>query len=292
MLHGQCLAIRPQSHAAEHHSLPSRLGGLGIINPCLSSAFQFEASRRVTGPLVLLLLEQDPQFTIGTLNEQLALKLGIHRENRRRSEESATSLHPLLSIELQRARELACLKGASSWLTVLPLDDHAFSLHKGDFRDAVCLRYGWSLPHLPTECICGASFTVDHAFTCPHGGYPTLRHNEIRDITAQLMSEVCPNVATEPVLQPVTNECFFHRSADTGTDARLDVGNRGFGGFIISRLILMFVCLILLLLQIVNLLSLHVFDLMIVKNVEFMSNVCVIWSEALLPPLSSLPLAV
>ena len=123
-------------------SLPSRLGGLGIINPCLSSAFQFEASQRVTGPLVLLLLEQDPRFTIGTLNEQLALKQGIHRENRRRSEESAASLHPLLSIELQRARELACLKGASSWLTVLPLDDHAFSQHKGDFRDAVCLRYG------------------------------------------------------------------------------------------------------------------------------------------------------
>ena len=146
------------------------------------------------------------------------------------SEESAASLHPLLSIELQLARELACLKGASSWLTVLPLDDHAFSLHKGDFRDAVCLRYGWSLPHLPTECTCGASFTVDHAFTCPHGGYPTLRHNEIRDITAQLMSEVYPNVATEPVLQPVTNERFFYRSANTGTDARLDVRAQGFWG--------------------------------------------------------------
>ena len=159
-----------------------------------------------------------------------------------------------------------------------------FSLHKGDFRDAICLCYGWSLAHLPTECICGASFTVDHAFTCPHGGYPTLRHNEIRDITAQLMSEVCPNVATEPVPQPVTNERFFHRSANTGTDARLDVRAQGFGGFIISRLILMFVCLILLLLQIVNLLSLHVFNLMIVKNVEFMSNVCVMWSEAPLPP--------
>ena len=158
------------------------------------------------------------------------IKQGIHRKNRRRSEESAASLHPLLSIKLQRARELACLKGASSWLTVSPLDDHAFSLHKGDFRDAVCLCYGWSLPHLPTECICGALFTVDHAFTCPHGGYPTLRHNEIRDITAQLMSEVCPNVATKPILQPVTNERFFHRSANTETGARLDVRAQGFWG--------------------------------------------------------------
>ena len=138
--------------------------------------------------------------------------------------------HPLLPLELQRAREFACLKGASSWLTVLPLDEHGFSLHKGDFRDAVCLRYGWPLLHLPTECVCGTSLTVDHAFTCPHGGYPTLRHNEIRDITAQLMSEVCPNVATEPTLQPVSNERFFHRSANIECGARLDVRAQGFWG--------------------------------------------------------------
>ena len=198
----------------------------------------------------------------------------------------------MLSIELQRAKELACLKGASSWLTVLPLDDHAFSLHKGDFHDAVCLRYGWSLPHLPTECICGASFTVDHAFTCPHGSYPTLCHNEIRDITAQLMSEVCPNVATEPVLQPVTNERFFHRSANTGTDARLDVRAQGFWGIHHQQAYF----------------DVRVFNPLATsnrqsaistcfrshdrENVEFMSNVCVMWSEAPLPPLSSLPLAV
>ena len=79
------------------------------------------------------------------------------------------------------------------------------------------------MPHLPTECICGASFTVDHAFICPHGDFPTLCHNEIRDITAQLMSEVCPNVASEPTLKPITNERFFHRSANPESGARLDV---------------------------------------------------------------------
>ena len=107
---------------------------------------------------------------------------------------------------------------------------HTHTGHKGDFRDAVCLRYGWPLPHLPMECVCGTSFTVEHAFTCPHGGYPSLRHNEIRDTTAQLMSEVCPNVATEPTLQPVTNERFFHRSANTENGARLDVRAQGFWG--------------------------------------------------------------
>ena len=211
-------------------SLPSRLGGLGIINPYDASAFQFAASQRVTGPLVSLILEQDSQFTVDVLNEQLALKREIHLENHCRTKNLAASLHPLLPAELQRARELACLKSASSWLTVLPLDEYGFSLHKGDFRDAVCLCYGWPLPHLPMECVCGTSFTVEHAFTCPHGGYPSLRHNEIRDTTAQLMSEVCPNVATEPTLQPVTNERFFHRSANTENGARLDVRAQGFWG--------------------------------------------------------------
>ena len=94
-------------------SLPSRLGGLGIVNPCVASAFQFDASQKVTGPLVSLLLDQDSQFTVGVLNEQLALKQEIHLENRHRTEEVAASLHPLLPTELQRARELASLKSAS-----------------------------------------------------------------------------------------------------------------------------------------------------------------------------------
>ena len=88
--------------------------------------------------------------------------------------------------------------------------DKQVDRYKSDFRDAVCLRYGWPLPHLPTECVCGTSFTVEHVFTCSHGGYSTIHHNEIRDLTAQLMSEVCPNVATEPTLQPVPmNDSFI-----------------------------------------------------------------------------------
>ena len=129
-------------------SLPSRLSGL---DPCVSSACQFEASHRLTYPLVSLLrllLKQDFQFTVDTLNEQLALKWEIHCENHHRSEESAAYLHPLLSVELQCARELACLKGASSWLSVSPLDQHGFSIHKGDFCDAAYLRYGCSLPQM------------------------------------------------------------------------------------------------------------------------------------------------
>ena len=47
-----------------------------------------------------------------------------------------------------------------------------------------------------------------HALSCPKGGLPSIRHNEVRDLTATLLTEVCSQVATEPELQPVSQEEF------------------------------------------------------------------------------------
>ena len=60
------------------------------------------------------------------------------------------------------------------------------------------------------------------------GGFPTIRHNELLDITASLLSEVCHNVATEPQLQPLSGESMTYRTAITTDDARLDIRARGF----------------------------------------------------------------
>ena len=133
-----------------------------------------------------------------------------------------------LTPELKRCVELAQEKGASSWLSVLPLEEHGFFLHKGEFRDALCLRYGWQLSNIPQTCKCGSRFCVDHAMICHMGGFPTIRHNEIRDITATLLTEVCHNVATEPPLQRLTGETLTARSANTDDNARLDIRARGF----------------------------------------------------------------
>ncbi len=56
----------------------------------------------------------------------------------------------------------------------------------------------------------------------------TIRHNEIRDLTASLLTEVCPNVAIEPHLQPLSGESFRLASTYTDVGARLDVCARGF----------------------------------------------------------------
>ena len=60
------------------------------------------------------------------------------------------------------------------------------------------------------------------------GGFMIHRHNELRDITASLLTEVCHNVAIEPKLQPLDGETFQYRSANTDTEARLDIRARGF----------------------------------------------------------------
>ena len=80
----------------------------------------------------------------------------------------------------------------------------------------------------PIKRNCGKPFTIDHAMVCHMGGFPTIRHNEIRDLTASLLTEVCPNVAIEPQLQPLSGETLRLASANTDDGARLDVRARGF----------------------------------------------------------------
>ena len=69
---------------------------------------------------------------------------------------------------------------------------------------AMALMYGWIPAQIPSNCVCGQSFTVQHALSCPKGGFLSIRHNELRDFTASLLKEVCHGVATEPSLQPAS----------------------------------------------------------------------------------------
>ena len=124
---------------------------------------------------------------------------------------------------LKTSVELASEKGASNWLTVLPLQEYSITLHKTAFHDAVALRYGWDPVRLPQYCACGTKFSVEHAFTCPKGGFPSIRRNEIHDLMAGLLTEVCHEVEAEPHLQPVTGEKFILTSSNIEDGARLDI---------------------------------------------------------------------
>ena len=211
-------------------ALPVCLGGLGIINPSCQSTAHNNTSVKITAPLVALILQQSHILPPEAKDGQLRARMDSRTLRRQRESSAASDLKERLPRNLQRALEISTEKGASSWLSTLPITEHGFALHKGAFRDALCLRYGWRPSRLPTHCICGGQFTVEHALSCSRGGFPSIRHNEIRDIAADLLSEACHSVGTEPELQHVTEEQLTHRSANREDGARLDIVATNFWG--------------------------------------------------------------
>ena len=220
----------PNDCERELFALPARLGGLGLVNPSKRAPDEHSASLQVTNPLTRLIAEKVQLYTYDACEEQMNAKTDIHSQRRSQQLVSASTLKPTLPSPLQRSMSLAQEKGASSWLTALPVMEFSFTLHKSAFRDALCLRYGWLPDCAPTNCDCGTNFSVEHALSCPKGGFPSIRHNEIRDLTANLLSEVCNNVCTEPHLQPVTGEQLNGATANSQDGARLDIAANGLWG--------------------------------------------------------------
>ena len=108
--------------------------------------------------------------------------------------------------EQNRAVQQVKQKSASSWLNVLPLEDHGFTLTKGEFRKALALRYNKPLRSLASNCPCGQKFNVTHVFNCKKEGFVIMRHNNICDSEANLLGIVQNDVDVEPQLQQVDNE--------------------------------------------------------------------------------------
>ena len=100
-------------------------------------------------------------------------------------------------------------------------------VHCTSIRCHVCIVQG---SILPSKCVCSEKFTIDHALSCPRGAFPTIRHNEIRDLTGTLLTEVCHDVSLEPVLQPLTGEVLNHATSNHEAEARVDVAARDFWG--------------------------------------------------------------
>ena len=197
------------------------------MNPTTLSSPYYQASELLTKPLVSLIVSQETSKSVDPATITASKKV-VRDMNRTRQAQQACTVKDQLPDNLKRNAEQASEKGASSWLSVLPIAEHGFYLLKGEFRDALRLRYNWALYITPLTCNCGSQFTVNHTMVCHMGGFPTIRHNEVRDMTASLLTEVCHNVATEPPLQPLSGESFNFRSANTDDNAHLDIRCRGF----------------------------------------------------------------
>ena len=71
--------------------------------------------------------------------------------------------------------------------------------------------------------MCGKSFSVEHAFSCSGDGFPSMHHNDIRDLTTSHLSEECCDVGVDPALQPLDHEPLRYAAANREDGARLDI---------------------------------------------------------------------
>ena len=213
-------------------ALPPRLGGMGIPNPVGMATIEHQNSKKLTASLTQFIVAQDER---GEVDQAEQLKTRMEISKARELKQKKDLDHIKLNIppgndrnNMKRRLEMAQEVGASNWLTALPIRAKGFSLNRQEFGDALALRYGWQIDGLPQRCHCGLPFDTNHAMTCKTGGFVCNRHDEVRDITAQMLREVCHDVRVEPPLIPTNGHVFELSSANAADDAKLDVSARGF----------------------------------------------------------------
>ena len=207
--------------------LPVKKGGLAIPIFFSIAELEFFNSRAATDQLIKHINDQ----VITAQIDNTLLKNSKRNIVKAREEHNDTVLQQLrakMSPEQLRANDLTMMKGASSWLTILPLKAEDYNLNKREFYDSLCLRYRWTPKYLPPVCPCGKSFNVDHAMSCMKGGFVHRRHDEVRDLFASLLQDVCHDVEIEPPLQALSGEALSG-STNSSDEARLDSAHEDFG---------------------------------------------------------------
>ena len=197
------------------------------MNPVETAEREFRSSVYITQDLAKVIIDQNTDFN--NYNEEDAIKK-IKIVKQKKEEQlkiKCTELLGEMDGKEKRLIELAQEKGAGAWLSASPIKSLGFVLNKQEFRDSICMRYGWNIPDTPAYCQCGKKNDLDHTLICSKGGYVYMRHNGIRDLEGELMKEVCRDVKIEPQLQPIGER---ELSGITEDKARLDVSGVGVWG--------------------------------------------------------------
>ena len=186
-------------------ALPVRFGGIGVLNPVKSADVEYDTSVKITSQLKDIICNQEAN--LDNLNEERLNEVinQAKQEKGNRLTQEFENVKSQVNGDLKRCLDLAREKGAGSWLTALPIQALGYVLNKQDFRDSICLRYGWKIPNTPPFCSCSKKNDVNHALTCMVGGYVIMRHDRVRNLEANILKDVCKDVRLEPELLPVDN---------------------------------------------------------------------------------------
>ena len=148
---------------------------------------EYSNSRKLTVQLALLIKNQIKQYTVEKTQIKITKQV-IKKEKQDRCHTSLDQLRNNLSEKSKRSLDVSIQKGVSDWLTALPISDFGFELSKQHFWDATRSWYRWSIENLPTKFPCGSRFSIQHCMSCKKGGFVFIRHNYLRDLTANLLS--------------------------------------------------------------------------------------------------------
>ena len=207
-------------------TLPTKNGGLGLRKVADYADISYEASTSINQPLITQILTQSN--ILPEENKVKEVKSAALLAYKAKIDEKHDNVKNSQDANMQRSIEQLSEPGASSWLGALPLQEQGFNLTKGEFQDALALRYNKTVKNLPSKCPCGSAFTVTHALDCHLGGFVNARHDNIRDVECSLLKSVVHDVEREPPLQPVTNKVGYQKTAILADDARTDIRARGF----------------------------------------------------------------
>ena len=133
-----------------------------------------------------------------------------------RYKEILEDLRDKMSLKEKRLNDVTQEQGASNWLPTYPLIENGLDLNKQQFWDSVRIRYGWDIKNMPTTCSCGAKLDYQHCISCKKGGFITMRHNDVRDLTANILKGVLNDLEVEPQLLPLKGENLKMPNCDKG----------------------------------------------------------------------------
>ena len=189
-------------------SLPARLGGMGFQDPSAESDFEYKKSTVATAQLRDAIFNQHSSLDIDE-DSQLTTMNDIRQKKRERYEQLREHVKNSTSEVKFKLIQLSAEKGASSWLTSLPLKEYGFRLNKQQFQDAIAMRYDLKIKDVAKNCVCVEISSINHCLSCKNGGFVNIRHNSVRDTTHELLKEVCKDVQLEPALLPVTGKIYL-----------------------------------------------------------------------------------
>ena len=111
-------------------------------NPVKTADREYETSAKITSGLKQLIIDQNMDVSQYNEAETKETKRKIKAERENELKQKALELKIDMTDTEIRYFETAQEKGASSWLSALPLKRMGYTLNKQEFRDAICLRYG------------------------------------------------------------------------------------------------------------------------------------------------------